>query len=1042
MADTEAVVRIVGDASAVAPAVAVAKGEVSGLDASIAELSAQMSAMAVQMSQSMGATAAATAEVATEMKVLIAETEAESLSLKSVAMSAREGAEAIEGMKAAVFGFAEVFMAAFAVEQISEWAKEFGEASEKVQHLSETFGVTTAQIQGFKVLADTTGISVDTITKGLGILDKNLVTSGASGKGVGAIFQQMGITAADAGDQMGLLIKVADKFADMADGPAKVAMAMQLFGKSGKDLIPILNEGSKGLEELRAKAVEYGAAFTPMADSAQKKGMELADSIDESAVAWQGVTNMLGDAFGPVLKDITDSLNKMIKAVIESYTEGGTAKIIFEAITGSMQILGTVIQTVATVLQPLGDVIGFVSTNINTILPIAAGLAVLLAGPYVVAATSALVSTILMSDAMFALGGAFALDGVIGVVSLAFDVFTTSIAAATVATIEFTIALLANPLTWIAVACAVAVGGLIWLIEHVNSASDAFDFLKDGVKIAMTAIGLAIDVTGIQLMTFGKIAWDAFTLNWSAIKSDWDAGLTAVVARVKVATDQIKALAADAQSHLSFGGGDKPAETPVPKPTPGFDPDLKTGKDKKPKDDLVQNLDEALKAKQVAWAMEQDAQGTAQEYSLQSVADYWKAALGLDNLSTKDKLAIEEKYLAAHQQLTQQDIAHELDSYTQKLSAAKNNAAERLAILNDEADRIGFIYGLDSKQYQAAQDAIVKAKQQAAAQIRQVDEIGSQAVEKANLDAIAADEALAKQQVAMGVTTNAQLLAQQTQFENQRYQIQLQAALRTKASAVSSDDPVKLAQINAQLEALERSHQAKLTQIDQQATLQRTQIERTAINATASLWGQNVAKLLTLQQGFATTVQSLYTGMVSIISNALASVIEKWIEQQISAFLFKRTAQAADGLASVTSNAAVAGAAAFASTAAIPIIGPELAPAAAAAAFAGAMTFAPLASAAGGFWQVPSDQLAQIHTDEMVLPSWAAGPLRSIIGGGAANSNAPAAANQGGGGDTHYHNYNIQALDGPSVKRILMDNAKHVATAGKAGVRQGVAAQR
>jgi hypothetical protein len=93
----------------------------------------------------------------------------------------------------------------------------------------------------------------------------------------------------------------------------------------------------------------------------------------------------------------------------------------------------------------------------------------------------------------------------------------------------------------------------------------------------------------------------------------------------------------------------------------------------------------------------------------------------------------------------------------------------------------------------------------------------------------------------------------------------------------------------------------------------------------------------------------------------------------------------------IMSLSAVAAAAAFASTAAIPIVGPAAAPAAATAAEAAVMAFAPMASAAGGWERVPADQMAMIHKNEQVLPASYAEGLRNLV------------KNGGGGGDTHVH---------------------------------------
>ncbi|MBB6254099.1 hypothetical protein [Nitrospirillum iridis] len=91
----------------------------------------------------------------------------------------------------------------------------------------------------------------------------------------------------------------------------------------------------------------------------------------------------------------------------------------------------------------------------------------------------------------------------------------------------------------------------------------------------------------------------------------------------------------------------------------------------------------------------------------------------------------------------------------------------------------------------------------------------------------------------------------------------------------------------------------------------------------------------------------------------------------------------ATALGEIAQLAPVAAAATFASISAIPVVGPGMAPAAAAEAQAtvmGMMAAVPFFSAAGGWGQVPADGVVgELHKDEMVLPASIATPLRSAI---------------------------------------------------------------
>jgi Flp pilus assembly pilin Flp len=115
------------------------------------------------------------------------------------------------------------------------------------------------------------------------------------------------------------------------------------------------------------------------------------------------------------------------------------------------------------------------------------------------------------------------------------------------------------------------------------------------------------------------------------------------------------------------------------------------------------------------------------------------------------------------------------------------------------------------------------------------------------------------------------------------------------------------------------------------------------------------------------------------------------------------------GLKSILNDAYQAAAGAFKATVGIPYVGPILAPAAAATAFAAVAAFqSGIASAAGGY-DVPHDQLAFIHKNEMVLPAQISQGLKGLISGG------------GGSGVTQNFSgaVNVAALDGDSVRKLL-----------------------
>jgi hypothetical protein len=116
-----------------------------------------------------------------------------------------------------------------------------------------------------------------------------------------------------------------------------------------------------------------------------------------------------------------------------------------------------------------------------------------------------------------------------------------------------------------------------------------------------------------------------------------------------------------------------------------------------------------------------------------------------------------------------------------------------------------------------------------------------------------------------------------------------------------------------------------------------------------------------------------------------------------------------------------AASATYKSIAAIPIVGPFLAPPAAAAAFAASAAFGNSISSAAGGYDIPAgiNPLTQLHAREMVLPAKYADIIRELAtqgqGQGAASQAAPV---------IHVH-----AVDAHSVRRLFNDHGSELVAA-------------
>jgi hypothetical protein len=162
---------------------------------------------------------------------------------------------------------------------------------------------------------------------------------------------------------------------------------------------------------------------------------------------------------------------------------------------------------------------------------------------------------------------------------------------------------------------------------------------------------------------------------------------------------------------------------------------------------------------------------------------------------------------------------------------------------------------------------------------------------------------------------------------------------------------------------------------------------------------------------------------------------------------------ATSALAQVAHSAAAAAARVYASIAAIPVVGPFLAPMAAVGALAAVIALGKsIFSAEGGMGRVPHDgAITELHKNEMVLPAWIANPLRDSLSGAgpqrydgvsqalsgrSSSSSLPFPGTGSSGGDGPM-SVTIHALDGRSVERVLKRNQRGVSRGLRAVARDG-----
>lgn len=202
----------------------------------------------------------------------------------------------------------------FAVSKVKDTVKGVVDLGGKLHDAAQQTGLSAEALQEWGYAAGQNSSSLEGIIGGTTKLAKALdMLKTGKGPAVDA-FRELGISLNDPAVKSKnleqIMFRVASKFSTMPDGAKKTAIAMKLFGKSGAELIPTLNEGVQGLDELRRKARELGVVI----DNKSVAGLDdLGDNIDEASAALTGLKNQAVVALVPILKEMVASFSAWVK---------------------------------------------------------------------------------------------------------------------------------------------------------------------------------------------------------------------------------------------------------------------------------------------------------------------------------------------------------------------------------------------------------------------------------------------------------------------------------------------------------------------------------------------------------------------------------------------------------------------------------------------------------------------------------------------------------------------------------------------------------
>ena len=231
--------------------------------------------------------------------------------------------------------------------------KEFTSLADKVRDFSRASGANADTSSRLVAIFDDLQVGQDKADSGFFRLNRTLSTNADA-------LDQYGVkvrTAKDGNlDIYGTLLSIADAYKSTEDSGQRAALVQEAFGRGGKDLIPILEQGRAGIEKLFENVPDGQILSQDQIDNARKWELavdNLKDSIQELKVAagseivsgLTGFVNYTGDAIR--------TTNEARRSVMD-YADG-IAGPLSDAFVKSIPVIGPTVG----VMKDVGSALGF-----------------------------------------------------------------------------------------------------------------------------------------------------------------------------------------------------------------------------------------------------------------------------------------------------------------------------------------------------------------------------------------------------------------------------------------------------------------------------------------------------------------------------------------------------------------------------------------------------------------------------------------------------------------------------------------------------------
>lgn len=199
---------------------------------------------------------------------------------------------------------------------LSAVSKKSADTADRVDKMSQKLGISREAFQELDFICSQSGTSVDSLKMGMKTLTSQMGKASDESSDTAKMFKSLGVEVTDSNgklkSQEEVFFDVVSALQGVENQTEKASMANKLLGRSGTELMPLLNSEAGSMEAMKKQAHDLGLV---MDDETVDAGVKLTDTIDQLQRSFGAIVTRVGAKVMPLIQKAADYVIKNIPKI-------------------------------------------------------------------------------------------------------------------------------------------------------------------------------------------------------------------------------------------------------------------------------------------------------------------------------------------------------------------------------------------------------------------------------------------------------------------------------------------------------------------------------------------------------------------------------------------------------------------------------------------------------------------------------------------------------------------------------------------------------